>query len=182
MKVPIAGGAPTVLASGQSSPTGIAVDGTDVYWTTAAVGNGVMKVAKGGGVPMVVAAEPGSTVVVDATSVYWSGPAGVMKVDKGGGTPTSLLSPFAGFGALDGTSIYWTQDCNQTAGISALMKGTLDGKPFPSSLSTSSGTASANHELASTDGVGYAWGFAVTPTMVYFRTNDGLVQAVQNYY
>jgi hypothetical protein len=35
MKVPIGGGTPTVLASGQTGAASIAVDATSVYWTDA---------------------------------------------------------------------------------------------------------------------------------------------------
>jgi hypothetical protein len=45
MKVAIAGGATTQLASHQHFPWGIAIDGTSVYWTT--IGGGtVMKAVK----------------------------------------------------------------------------------------------------------------------------------------
>src|SRR5262249_26342220 len=58
MKVPIAGGPPTVLASGQDLPDSIAVDATSVYWTSLGAMSGVptvMKVPIAGGTPVTLA-------------------------------------------------------------------------------------------------------------------------------
>ena len=72
MKVPLAGGAPTVLATG-ADPLGIAVDGVSVYWTDYGTGT-VASIPLGGGAPTLLAAgQSGANgICQDATSLYWA--------------------------------------------------------------------------------------------------------------
>jgi hypothetical protein len=84
MKVPVNGGAPTILASGQKFPGGIVVDAANVYWTNGWDVGTVMKVPLGGGTPTILASgqvTPGA-IAVDATSVYWTSGDSVRKAPK----------------------------------------------------------------------------------------------------
>jgi hypothetical protein len=84
MKVPLAGGTPTTLASGQMMPLDLAVDATSVYWTDS-TGGTVMKVPLAGGTPTTLASGQSSPdyIAVDGTSVYWTNDADYDFADTG---------------------------------------------------------------------------------------------------
>ena len=92
LQMPLEGGAPTTLATAHLGTLGgIAVDGSNVYFPdlgTSPCGvqtcGAIVKVPIGGGAAVTVASAPsygyGSTLAVDATSVYFTSARGVFRV------------------------------------------------------------------------------------------------------
>ncbi len=130
-------GAAMVIADNLDSPSYIAVDANNIYWTTysATQGGSVMTMPLGGGRPAALASgilgRPGG-LALDTTSVYWtsnldSKTGVVMKVGIQDRTVVALVTAqgsfFAG-PAVAFDSIYWSENASQPG---AVWKAALDG-------------------------------------------------------
>jgi len=95
----------------------IAVDATDVYWTSATVvgsakTNTLSRQDKNGGKPTIVASNPFSAlqcVVVDDTSIFWVQGTAIMKAAKSGGPGVGIAGGQTGVDcvAVDDKEAYW---------------------------------------------------------------------------
>lgn len=126
-KWPVAGGAHAEVVTGQT-PNYLAVDATNLYWTSPSIVGGmaqdhqgtVLKMPKAGGAVTTLASGLGGPqrIVIDATTVYWTDDVDntIMKVPIAGGASTILASGQMGVNgvAVDATSVYWASSTAQT--------------------------------------------------------------------
>jgi hypothetical protein len=153
----------TPLAEGWGL-AGLAVDGSDVFWTDFPAGT-VSRVPKAGGAATTLASgsssDPSDLVVRDGAA-YWVGAnsATVTKVSTSGGTPVTLASGtvvgWRGL-AVDATHVYWMMSGELGPGIGAVMRVPRDG-----------GAPETLHADAF-----YPGELAVDETSVYFTMLDG---------
>lgn len=113
LRVAVSGGAPAIITSGTA--TGLALDGTNLYWTDYSTGT-VAKVPVVGGVPVVLATGSNSPmgIATDGIDVYWTeftNPGSVRKVSVNGGqiTTISANSNSVGIG-VDSSFVYWAEN------------------------------------------------------------------------
>jgi hypothetical protein len=108
------------LAKGLDTPTQVVLDDDELYWVNTSSRGSVMRVAKAGGLPQILAADQVFPVslVVDASDVYWTtagigaGTGQVMRVAKTGGAPAAVVGGLNWPADLAGDSdyLYWRDD------------------------------------------------------------------------
>jgi len=83
-RVPLSGGAPTVVASVElDCPGPIAVDASGVYWGDRCIGTPLMTVGLAGGTPVTLTRDAEAVnIALDAKYVYWTTGVSVMKLPK----------------------------------------------------------------------------------------------------
>lgn len=118
MKMPVSGGAPTILFKGGDiipDAEAIALDETYAYFSA----NGLRKIAKEGGESVLLTkAFIIWEIALDKENVYWMPyvgegmqPAPIYSVSKNGGTPKAITDPRPSANGLcvDGDFVYWVQ-------------------------------------------------------------------------
>jgi hypothetical protein len=111
--LPVAGGTPTVLASGLDSPSSVATDGARLYWNAYWTGD-IMSIPIDGSEEPTVHANGGSELggpVVDATNIYWCSPkAGTIWVIPKNGTQAKELvsgQPYPQALVMHDQTLFW---------------------------------------------------------------------------
>jgi hypothetical protein len=124
LRMPLAGGAPTTLATGQANIGAIAVDAANVYWANTGkaendyADGAISKLPLSGGTPVTLASAQSwpAALAVDATNLYWAnagadaygGTGGaLMRMPLAGGPPEVIASGSIVAVAVDETSVYW---------------------------------------------------------------------------
>lgn len=111
--VSVNGGPVTTLASGLSSPVGVANSASNVYWTDSVAGT-INYVPKLGGsvTPISTGQNSPWDITLDSTNVYWTntGDNSIATVPLNGGTTSFLATGLTGVRGIDNSTdnVYWT--------------------------------------------------------------------------
>ncbi len=122
MSVPLGGGTPTTIASGQNF-VGLALDTTSVYWAIGGSNGAIMTAPLAGGTENVVVSgvNYAGVIAVDSANVYWSSGTGssgaVVTAPLTGGAATTLASgQEIGTLTVDSASVYLTNSAGSGMG------------------------------------------------------------------
>jgi hypothetical protein len=128
-RVPIQGGASTVLASSLEYPSSPVVDANRVYWVTQ---SDIQALSIAGGQPttLVSGAFSPSRLAANATHLYYLNNYGIARVPLAGGDAATFIAPVGGMArafALDATNLYWLFGSSTGKTVAKIMKQPLAG-------------------------------------------------------
>jgi hypothetical protein len=115
VRVPAAGGDPTVFARSEGEVTNVALDDVDAYWADRLEGS-ILAVPKTGGAPRALASDRGlpGQLVVDGNALDWveKRSESLWTMPKTGGAPRRLAQDFAGFASVvvDTRGVWWSSE------------------------------------------------------------------------
>lgn len=115
VRIPAAGGEPTVLGKSEGEIVNVALDDARVYWADRLDGS-LVSVAKTGGAPHVLATDRGlpGFVAVEGDALTWveQRSESLWTMPKAGGAPRRLAQDFAGFAnvVVDARGVFWTNE------------------------------------------------------------------------
>jgi hypothetical protein len=112
--VPVNGGAVSVVASGPTSASAIAIDDTNIYWSTMDYPGTVNSQPKIGGSRTILASgfmSPTLGLILHSNWLYWTASSDVYRVPRAGGVKESMASGLnsAWRMASDGTNLFWVE-------------------------------------------------------------------------
>jgi len=129
LRIPAAGGQPTVLGRSDGEIANLALDDASVYWADRLDGS-LVSVPKTGGAPRVLATDRGlpGFVAVEGDALTWVEKRGdsLWTMPKTGGPPRRLAQDFAGFAnvVVDARGVFWTNE----AAVDGLFRALAVGK------------------------------------------------------
>jgi hypothetical protein len=115
VRIPAAGGEPTVVGKSEGEIANVAVDDASVYWADRLDGS-LVSVPKTGGAPRVLATDRGlpGFVAVQGDALIWveQRSESLWTMPKVGGPPRRLAQDFAGFAnvVVDARGVFWTNE------------------------------------------------------------------------
>lgn len=135
-KLPLGGGCPGLVVSGQALPHGVASDGQNLFFGNQGANPGsgsIIRVPIGGGQTTTIASNQSTPVdvVVDSTNVYWTnaGDGSVWKSDKTTPNPIKLAGPngqnHASHLRVDSTYVYYTDRAGGTVNRVPIATGSV---------------------------------------------------------
>jgi hypothetical protein len=148
----------SVIASGQSKPSALALDAESVYWINAATIGGVFKRAKAGGPVTAIYEGPleiQNALGIDDASIYFVSNGAIVAVPKAGGALRTIATSGGSMSgaAAAGGNVYWIEAPDGPLGAAHVKRAPISGGTTTEVAVTNGPNGAAVTVSTSSDGV-----------------------------